>query len=432
MTKQDPAWPDSLWKKTAEPLADMAQLPGNIDTDLLIVGAGYTGLSCALHSLETIRDIVVIDQAQPGWGCSGRNGGQVTPQWKPALDQLRQMFYGDELNRFIGVLEQSAALVFELIKKHRIECHVLQGGNLITAKGEKGRHYLSQWASFWQETGADVELLDASSTHEITGTTAYDTCMLDRRGGSLQPLSYARGLARACLDQGVSIFGGCQALKILPQGQGWTVTTSQGQINCRRLVIATNGYTDAFWPGLAQSIIPVASMITASQPLPEHMAGSILPGRQPVAEFAGVPAYYRIDESNRLVFGWRGTLSGSIGSLDTRHLQSKARKLFPQLESIEWDYDWAGYVAITSHQRPVMARLGSNAYAGLGYNGRGITMATMMGKQLSLLLGQRQPDLAVKQLEAVPLHGCYPIGVTARIISGHVRDYLTRPLNQQS
>lgn len=426
MKKQNPIWPDSLWKETAEPLSDLDSLPGNIDTDLLIIGAGYTGLSCALHSIETIKDIVVIDQAQPGWGCSGRNGGQVNPQWKPSLDQLRLMYSGDELSRFIDTLDQSAALVFELIKKHRIECHALQNGSIIPARGLKGRHYLSEWTRFWRDSGADVELLDADSTQNIIGTSVYNVCMLDRRGGSLQPLSYARGLARACLQQGVSIFGDSRALKILPQNEGWTVTTSQGRINCKQVVIGTNGYTDGFWPGLEKSIIPVASMITASQPLPEKIASRILPGRQPVAEFAGVPAYFRIDESKRMVFGWRGTLSGAVGSLDTRHLQSKARKIFPQLESIEWDYDWSGYVGITSHQRPVMAQLGRNAYAGLGYNGRGITMATMMGKQLSLLLRQQQTGLVVKRLEPVPLHRWYPLGVTARIISGHVRDYLTR------
>ena len=258
------------------------------------------------------------------------------------------------------------------------------------------------------------------------GTNVYDVCMLDRRGGSLQPLSYARGLARACQERGVTLFGDTKALEIRSMNQGWAVTTSQGQINCKRMIIGTNGYTDGLWPGLAQSIIPVASMITATEPLPDEIAQTILPDRQPVAEFAGVPAYYRIDESNRLVFGWRGTLTGAIGSLDTRHLRSKARLIFPQLGKVDWEYSWAGYVGITSHQRPTLVRLGNAAYAGLGYNGRGITMATMMGKQLSLALAGRSTGIALRELERVPLHSLYPLGVTARILHGHVGDYLTK------
>jgi glycine/D-amino acid oxidase-like deaminating enzyme len=167
-------------------------------------------------------------------------------------------------------------------------------------------------------------------------------------------------------------------------------------------------------------------MITATEPLAPEIASVILPRRQAVAEYAGVPAYYRIDEFNRLVFGWRGTLAGSIGSLNTTHLKSKAQKLFPQLAGVKWEYAWAGYVGITSHQRPMLIELGNNVYAGLGYNGRGITMATMMGKQLSLVLKQQPTGLAVKKLEQIPLHSLHPIGVTARIVCGHVSDYLMK------
>jgi glycine/D-amino acid oxidase-like deaminating enzyme len=426
MPSNDSPWPDSLWKATAEPLATVDGLPGDMETDLLIVGAGYTGLSCALHSSDSIDDIVVIDQMQPGWGCSGRNGGQVNPQWKPSLARVRQLFAGEDFNRFVDILDQSADLVFELIDRYRIECHSLRSGCVLATKGKKGRQYLAEWSSFWTDYGADVDLLDADATRSLTGSKAYDTCLLDRRGGSLQPLSYARGLARACLEQGVSLFGDTRALQVSPQDDGWVVSTSHGRISCRRLVIGTNGYTDGLWPGLAQSIIPVASMITASRPLPADIAAGILPGRHCVAEFAGVPAYFRIDESNRMVFGWRGTLTGGIGGLDTRHLRANARSIFPQLDGIDWEYDWAGYVGITSHQRPMLVRLGANAYAGLGYNGRGITMATMMGRQLSLQLEGRQTGVAVENLQRVAAHSLYPVGVTARIVSGHVSDFLRR------
>jgi glycine/D-amino acid oxidase-like deaminating enzyme len=423
MSSNDSPWPESLWKATAEPLASVDRLPASIDTDLLIIGAGYTGLSCALHCSDAIDGIVVIDRAQPGWGCSGRNGGQVNPQWKPSLGRMRQLFPGEDFNRFVDVLDQSAELVFDLIDRYRIECHALRNGCVLASRGRKGRRYLSEWNAFWTDYGADVELLDSSAARDLTGSAAYDTCLLDRRGGSLQPLSYARGLARACLEQGVVLFGDTGALRISPQGSGWTVATDRGQINCRRLVIGTNGYTDNLWPGLAQSIVPVASMLTATRPLAADIAAGILPGRHCVAEYAGVPAYFRIDESNRLVFGWRGTLSGGIGALDTRHLQARAKKIFPQLAGIEWEYDWAGYVGITSHQRPMLVELGDSAYAGLGYNGRGITMATMMGKQLSLRLKGQQTGVAVEKLQRVAMHSLYPIGVTARIVSGHVSDF---------
>lgn len=418
-------WPDSLWKATAELFDPVDSLQTDLNTDLLIIGAGYTGLSTALHAVDSFKDTVVIDQAQPGWGCSGRNGGQINPQWKSPLSLLRNLYPGQSFDSFISMQEESAKLVFDLVERFKINCHSIQTGSIIPSRGKKGCQYLKDWVGYWQAYGADVELLDARSTADLIGTDNYDICMLDHRGGSVQPLSYARGLAKACLDLGVQIFGDTQALSIVPDGKGWLVKTNKGDIKCNRLVIGTNGYTDKLWPGLAQTIVPVASMITATKPLSDNVASTILPSRSPVAEYAGIPAYYRIDESNRMVFGSRGNLSGGIGALNTSHLKAKAIKLFPSLESAEWEYDWAGYVAITSPQRPLLTKLGHNAYAGLGYNGRGITTATIMGKQLAHALKGEPTNIPIESQHPIPFHSCYPVGVTTRIVSGHVSDYFT-------
>ena len=128
------------------------------------------------------------------------------------------------------------------------------------------------------------------------------------------------------------------------------------------------------------------------------------------------------------MFGWRGTLSGKIGSLNTRHLETKAKQLFPAIHSVNWAWRWAGMVGITSDQRPRLVRLADNAYAGLGYNGRGITMATMMGKQLALTLNGQTSDIPLEPRQPVPLHACYPLGVSARIVAGHIDDKRTSRL----
>ena len=419
-------WPDSLWFASAEPLENLSALETGITTDVLVIGAGYTGLSAALHLNEKGKEVVVVDRSQPGWGCSGRNGGQINPGWKTSLAQLRQLYPGESFNRFIDTIDQSARLVFDLIDKYQINCEADPVGCIIATKGAKGVQYLNDWARFWQTYGAPVELLNAQASAEAIGHSQYDSCLLDHRGGTLQPLSYARGLARACLDQGVKIFGNTAALAVDKDGTGWTVRTPGGAIKCNRLIMATNAYTDHLWPGLAQTIIPVASMLTATKPLSAKIASRMIPDRYAVAEYSGVPPYYRIDSLNRMIFGWRGTLSGAIGSLDTQHLRARAIKLFPQLESAQWEYDWAGYVGITSHQRPMLLTLGENAYAGLGYNGRGITMATMMGKQLAQVICGEKTGLPVEQSRPVPFHRFYRLGVLARIVTGHVRDRFVR------
>ena len=125
---------------------------------------------------------------------------------------MRQLFAGEDFNRFIDVLDQTADLVFDLVDRYAIECHALRNGCVLATTGNKGSRYLAEWHGFWTDYGSDVELLDAAAARELTGSMAYDTCLLNRRGGSLQPLSYARGLAGACQQQGVSLFGDTRAL----------------------------------------------------------------------------------------------------------------------------------------------------------------------------------------------------------------------------
>ena len=422
------AWPQSLWCATAEPFQHCPGLQGNHDCDVLIIGAGFTGLSTALHLSKRQRNITVLDAAQPGWGCSGRNGGQVNPGWKPSLARIRELYPNDSFAGFIRVINESADLVFDLIDQYQIRCEARRVGSLIATRGQSGVEYVSNWGKFWQQFGAPVEVLDAGKSRELVGHGAYDASLFDRRGGTVQPLSYARGLAQACINSGVALYGDSAASAVTRSGSEWLVKTAQAEVKCRQLVIATNGYTDSLWPGLAQSIVPVASMLTATEPLNEYTASQIVPGRQAVAEYSGVPPYYRVDENNRLIFGWRGTVSGAIGSLDTRHLRAKALDFYPQLKDVKWEYDWAGYVGITSHQRPMLIHLDDNAWAGLGYNGRGITMASMMGKQLAQAIFDEPVDLPVERLKPIPLHDFYRIGVTARILWGHFRDSFTTPV----
>lgn len=436
---------NSLWEDTSAQFPPYSCQQNDLDTDLLIIGAGYTGLSTALHAVGAvsddainlkpakstpITDAIVIDQAQPGWGCSGRNGGQIIPHWKAPLDQLKSLYPEQQFASFIQMQDQSAKLVFDLIEQFEIDCHSIQTGNLIPTRGKKGYQYLKSWVDFWQDYDADVKLLNANETADLIGTDAYDASMFDHRGGSIQPLSYTQGLAKACLQHGVQLFGNTQALSVAADGKGWLVKTDKGVIKCKRLVIGTNGYTDKLWPGLAQTIVPVASMIAATAPLPDDIASKILPSRRPAAEYAGIPAYYRIDEANRMVFGSRGSLSGGIGKLDTHHLKKQAIKLFPSLASVDWEYEWAGYVAITTPMKPLLTKLGNNAYAGLGYNGRGITTATSMGKQLAHALKGQPTSISIGNQKPIPFHRCYPIGVTTRIVSAHIRDYFTAPISK--
>ncbi len=415
-------WPDSLWGSTTPSVDRLPSLKEDIHTDLLIIGGGYTGLSTALHGGSMFSSIVIIDQAQPGWGCSGRNGGQINPQWKSSLSHLKSQYSQNEFDDFIKLLNTSAQNVFSLIEQHNIDCQGLRSGALIPGRGTDSRRYLQEWASYWKDYGARVQLLGKSETTEAIGTKVYDNSLLLEEGGSLQPLAFTRGLVSACQSQSVDIYGDTRAQTVTARGNGWLVKTEFGLISCNSLVIATNGYTGRLWPGLRQNLYPVASMISATEPLADDAFSSILPAKQSVAEYAGLPFYYRLDEQNRFIMGGRGTRSGGVGSMDPRHLHRAAIKLFPQLEIARWTFNWAGYVGVTLHQKPLLLRLGENAYAGLGYNGRGITMATAMGRQLTRALAGKSTLLPVESLEKNKFYAFYRLGVTGRILYGEWLD----------
>jgi len=420
------AWPCSLWTATAVPLDDLPALEGVSETEVGIVGAGYTGLSTALHLAEAGMSSVVIDRNQPGWGCSGRNGGQVNPNWKVLPEAMRRHYGRADLEAVIQMANGTCDLVFDLIRRHDIDCQAIRPGYVLGIVGHGGQRYRDQWLDQWRVPGSNVEILGRRRIGELLGTDHYDCGLLDRRGGSVQPLSYARGLAKTCLKAGVSIHGDTPALSIERDGSGWRIRTPRGAVRCRGVVIGTNGYSDRLWPTLRENVVPVASLISATAPLPDELARKILPNRNAVSELGGVPNYYRVDENNRMVFGGRGTVFGRTGKLDTLALRRSATKLFPELRSATWEFDWGGYVAMTTHHRPLLLRLDDMVHAGLGYNGRGVAMATMMGKQLAMAVTEGKSELPMEISRPIPLHRFHGLGIAARLVGGTLVDAGTR------
>jgi glycine/D-amino acid oxidase-like deaminating enzyme len=191
-------------------------------------------------------------------------------------------------------------------------------------------------------------------------------------------------------------------------------------------VIGTNGYTDDLWPGLKETVVPVASHIVASRPLGQNLARSILPGRHAVSETRRVLFYFRMDRDSRFVFGGRGKLFGGADDGGMAHLRAAAQRLYPQLEDVGWDFAWGGYVAVTRDHMPRLLELAPGVFAGLGYNGRGVAMATMMGKQLALAVLGEDPDMAVETLRPIRFHGLRQVGITWNLLTGGWLDRLDR------
>ena len=423
-----PALPDSLWAATAPPGPECPPLASNDAADVVVVGAGYTGLSTALHLARAGRRVVVLDAGEPGWGCSGRNGGQVNPGGAKMLPEDVLASLGpDRGERFLEFGGRSCDLVFELIERYRIECEALRPGYVQGGFGSKGRRFNREWARQWAARGSEVRFLEREEIAGLLGTRRYDSGMHDARGGSVQPLAYARGLARAAMEEGAVVHGASEAVAVVRHGAGWSVRTDRASVECEFVVLATNGYTGDLWPGLRQSLVPVASFVTATAPLGHNVLPTVLPGRHAVSETARIIVYYRLDGQGRFIIGGRGRWFNVTDRGDVSHVRAAALHLFPQLEGTRWEYEWAGWPAITRDHLPKLFALDRGVYAGLGYNGRGVASATMMGQQLAnVVLAEAEPLVEVRGPERFAFHRFRQAGISFHLLTGTLLDRLDR------
>lgn len=419
--------PPSLYAETAIPAPETPPLDGDRHVSVAVVGGGFTGLSTALHLAEQGTDVLVLEAHEPGWGASGRNGGQVNPGLKYDPDQIEADFGPDLGRRMVALSGGAPNVVFDLVQRHQIACEATQSGTLRASFQRRTEAGIRGTAEQWARRGAPVDLLEHDDCRTVTGTERYGVAVLDRRGGQLNPLSYARGLARAAMQAGAAVHGGTRVLAAARAGGKWRLRTAGGTVTADKLVLATNGYSDDLWPGLRRSIVPVFSAIVASEALPPGIAETITPGRAVLYEMGEVTVYYRLDAQGRLLMGGRSVQRDVRRPEDLRYLIDYSVRLWPALRDARWTHGWSGQLAVTSDHYPHVHEPDESVLVCLGYNGRGVAMSTAMGPELSrrVLDGRlARVDMPVTDMRTIPFHGLWRQAVQARVAYGRIRDWL--------
>jgi glycine/D-amino acid oxidase-like deaminating enzyme len=419
----------SLWSVTAPPGPECARLAAAEKTQVAIVGAGYTGLAAALHLAEAGVDVVVLESRDVGECASGLNGGQVIPGVKHDPDTLETLFGVQAGGRLIKTVAAGPDLVFGLIERLKIPCDAMRGGWIQPATSDAALEQQTQRVAQWQRRGAPVEMLSRAQVAQLTGSARYLGGLFDRRGGTVQPLSYVRGLARAALGAGVRLYTRSAALRLAREGGGYRIETAGGSVSAPRVIIATNAYTGPLTGPLRRSIVRVPSFQVATVPIPERLRRTILPGGQSASDTWRLLRYFRVDTSGRLVMGTRGTFATAPTTHGVRHHYRAVAEIYPQLAGLGFDYHWGGFVAMTPDHLPHLHELSPGLTAGLGYNGRGVAMATVMGGLLARwALGETAAELGfpVTPVRPVPLHAFSGIGVRATIQYLRLADALSR------
>lgn len=416
-----------LWAATAAAAPDLPTLEGELTADVVVVGGGFTGLSTALHTAERGLSVVLLEAGEIGNGASGRNGGQVIPGLKMDPSELRRDYGQDMGGRIVKLSGGAADLVFDLIRRHAMDCPANQGGWIQGAHSKVALKSVLARAGEWQREGAPADILDKKAIAEETGHDFYEGGWIDRRAGQVNPLAYARGLARAAVKAGARLFVRARATGIEKDGDGWRVRTAKGSVRAGQVALCTDAYSDDLWPGLRTAQVPVKSVQIATAPLGHNVRTRILPGGAVASETRKLAVYYRLDADGRLLMGGRGPMSEHVGNATLDTLVRTVRRLWPFLDSTPYEYAWSGTVGLTLDHMPHLCRLAPGVITGLGYNGRGVAMASAMGPQLAKrVLGGKQAeiDMPITDLKPVPFHALWRTGVAARIAYGRIRDYL--------
>lgn len=399
--------PPSLWAATAFLGPPLQPLQGTQRTDVLVIGGGYTGLSTALHLAEAGVDVCLLEAHQLGWGASGRNGGQVNPTLKYDPDELERLFGPARAEPLIAAISSAADLVFDLIARHGIDCAPVRQGWLQVSYSAKGVPGLHARARKWQARGVPADCLDAEALQSRMGTTAFAGGWRDGRAGGIQPLSYVRGLAWAAQAAGAHLHDRSPVTGLLSRDGRWQASLADGSsVSAEQVVIATNGYTGALWPGLERTILAANSFIVATEPLTGEAAASILPGGETASTAQRLLLYLRRDAEGRLLMGGRGHFDDPQGAGDFAHLERSLELLFPQLGKPRYSHRWAGRIAITRDFLPHLHEPAPGITLALGCNGRGIALCTSLGRHLANRLtntGAAFP-YPLSPLSPIPLH----------------------------
>ncbi|MEQ8443699.1 MAG: FAD-dependent oxidoreductase [Alphaproteobacteria bacterium] len=401
---------DSLWSATAVPALDLSPLDGDQDADVAIIGGGFTGLSTALHLTVKGTRVSVLEAGEPGWGASGRNGGQVNPGLKYDLDGLIPLVGREMAERMIPFADDTVDFLFALIDRLGLDCDAGRGGFVYGAHAKSALPVLEAKAARLNARGIQAKILDRDETAAITGTDWYRGGFFDPRGGTLQPLSLARGLAKAAVDAGARIYSQTAAASIRRNGGRWRVTAENGaSVTASRVLVCTNGYSDltGVAGGVARSVVPFYSYQVATEPLSDNILKTLPKQGVGVSETRQILTYYRVDAGGRFLLGARGHLDGSLEAPAFDRAKSRLRELFPHVADAKLDFHWNGRVAVTTDSLPRVFELEDGVFAALGWNGRGVAITTAIGPHLAALLSDDARDdfpLPISPVREIPFH----------------------------
>ncbi len=379
----DGSYPASYYAASRNDIRVPKVLEGSVETDICVLGAGYSGLSTAIHLAEKGYKVVVVEGAGVGWGASGRNGGQIVNGLNASLSKIKRS-YGDETARFVGgLVQEGGKIIRRLVDQYKIDCD-LKPGNIYAAYTEAHMRELEEKQALWASCGMhDHQLLDRTAIRKLVNTQAFVGGMLDTTGGHMHPLNLVLGEARALESLGGVVYEQSPVIKVDHDAARPWIETAKGRVTARVLVLAGNAYLGHVVPKLVSRVMPVSTQMMTTVPLGEERAKSLIPSDMCVEDVRYILDYFRLSADNRLIFGG-GTVYGGTDPADVvKKLRPNMEKVFPQLKGVAIDHAWSGNFALSFTRVPQMGKLGKSTFFAHGYSGHGVTGSHLFGSILA-------------------------------------------------
>lgn len=413
----------SLWAATARPLsASPPPLSGDAQADVVVIGAGYTGLSAAWHCAQSGLEPIVLEANEPGWGASGRNGGVITAKFRLSFPAIAAAHGKAMAKTMYEIAHQATDIVSELVDRFDIDASLTRSGQVKAAHNPETLAYAVTEAEWLARELGDrtMTVLDADQVRDETGSAGFVGGVLNAGSGGIHPLNYLRGLSDGVMRHGIRVHARTPALRIRREGKGVAVETPHGVVRARQVIVATNSYSD-LTPATARfrtTLIPFRSAMIATEKLSPNLAATVMPTGRTYTETKRMMRWFRMVDG-RILFGGRGAFGKTDSPAAFRALEKAMVGIFPQVADVPVAYRWSGLVAMTLDAVPHVGRLDDRVVFAMGYNGAGVAMSSLMGRYLAAFARGERPEVGLLdagRLRNVPF---YPLREPAvRLVAG--------------
>jgi glycine/D-amino acid oxidase-like deaminating enzyme len=421
-----------LWRKTAKQRVSAPKLSGDIGTDVLVVGGGFTGMAAALGARDSGLKVVLLEGNDIGSAASGRNNGLVISHHSKASPSEFDEVYGKKIGeRYNRMVAEAASVAFGLMQRFNIDAHQIQEGWIQPAHTEKTLARARQFHDEWKAFGANVSWLDRDEATTRIGSPYLGGWMV-HNSGHINPFAMTIGLAAAIESEGVTIFENSRATRIERADTGWRVHTATGSVTASEVILATNALTGDIWPGLKRTLIPLKVFQASTPPLSEELRSQILIGNPAVSDMRNDLRYFHYDCDHRLVSGATHTFwydEAERGREKVSQVLGKAFKAFGGPPKI--DEYWHGTFAVVPDRRPRIYRLAPGLVFGGVYSGRGVALSMSLGQELGRWVAGKRTDsqmpLPVTTMKPIPMHAFAVQAVNRMHAWNRFQDRRSRP-----